>query len=85
MLTGWLGLVYAIVKAIPVLDKAMRELLVFYAEKEKEWAFNAISKGEFKAITGKDQRDLEVAIGSPRAGKPSGDSDSEFSNPDKPK
>jgi hypothetical protein len=85
MLTGWLGLVYAIVKAIPVLDKAIRELLVFYAEKEREWAYEKISKGIFKAITGKDQRDIEVAIGSPRAGKPSGDTDSEFTNPDKPK
>lgn len=83
MLT-WVSLIYSIVKAIPVLDKAIRELFKLYAEKEKEWAYEAISKGILKAITEKDQRDLEAAIGSPRAGKPSGDASSEFDNPSKP-
>jgi len=69
----WLGLIYSIIKAIPVIDQAVRSLLKFYAEQEKQWFYQEITKSMLDAVGG-DQRKLEEAINSSRAGKPSGHS-----------
>jgi hypothetical protein len=65
-----LGFIYALIKAIPVVDKAVRALLKYYAEQEKEWFYKEVTKAMLDAVNG-DQRKLEEVIGSQRAGKPS--------------
>lgn len=83
-MASFFGFFYALLQAIPVLDKAIREFLVYYAEKQIEW-FNAeVRTAVDKAIATGETADEERSIGSPRAGKPSGDADSEFSRVDKP-
>ena len=78
------GLIYAIIKAIPIADKAVRDFLVFYAVKQKEWYAQEIKAAIEKAIATGDTTDLESAIGSPQAGKPSGQNGVEYSDPSKP-
>ena len=78
----WLSLIYSLIKFIPILDKAVRDFLIFYSAKQVEW-FNAeVTKAVAKAIATGETSDLENSIGSPRAGKPSGNAGSEFDNPD---
>lgn len=76
------GFLYALLKAIPVLEKAVRGFLAFYAIKEKEWYYASLHKAVEKAIKTGETTDLERQINSPRAGKPSGNPDSEFDDPD---
>lgn len=78
------GFIYALIKAVPILEKAVRDFLAFYAIKQKEWFYEELHKAVEKAIKTGETNDLENSIGSPRAGKPSGDSDSEFDDPSKP-
>lgn len=69
----WVSLVYSLIKTIPILDKAIRSLIIYYAALEKKWFYDAVTKGMLDAVGG-DQRKLEEAINSDRAGKPSGHS-----------
>jgi hypothetical protein len=79
------GLIYSLLKAIPVLDKAVRAFFKYYAELEVAWFERELYDAIEKAIKTGQTSDLEHAIGSPRSGKLSGDADSEFIVIDKPK
>lgn len=79
------GLIYGIVKLIPILDKLVRDFLVFYAKKQVEWFNEEVKVAVEKAIATGETRDAENAISSPRAGKPSGNSGVDFDDPDSPK
>ena len=59
-------------KAIPVLDKAVREFVIWFSEQQRQWFYDSVARGVVDAIEKRDQRNLEHTIGSPRAGKPSG-------------
>lgn len=68
--------ILALIKAIPIIDQWVQQLIAAYvgariASMQKD-NLDAIRK----AIQDHDQRDLENAIGSPTAGKPSGDAGS---------
>lgn len=78
------GFLYALLKAVPIFNKWVQDFFVFYAQKQTEWAYAAISKGVTKAFRDGDQRDLEHAIGSPRADKPSGHDGVEYDDPNAP-
>lgn len=80
-MTAWLGFIYSVLKAIPVLDKAARAFFIYYSELEKDWTYAAIAKANVTAIESGDQRELEKAIGSPKAGKPSGHDGVEYGDP----
>ena len=79
------GLIYGIVKLIPILDKAVRDFLVFYAKKQVEWFNEEVKVAVEKAIATGETRDVENTVNSPRAGKPSGNSGVDYSDPDSPK
>lgn len=76
--------IYALLKAIPVLEKLVRDFFVFYAIKQREWYEKELHDAIKKAINTGETRDLENAIGSPRAGAPSGHDGSDYSDPSKP-
>jgi hypothetical protein len=79
---SWLSFVYSLIKLIPIVDKAVRDFLIFYSVKQVEW-FNAkVTKAVAKAIATGETSDLENSIGSPRAGKPSGNAGADFDDPD---
>ena len=78
------GFIYALLKAIPVLEKAVRGFIAFYAIKQKDWFYEELHKAVEKAVKTGETRDVENAIGSPRAGKPSGNDGSVFDDPDAP-
>ncbi len=80
--TSVFGFIYALIKAVPILEKAVRDFLAFYAVKQREWFEKELNDAIKKAIATGETSDLEQRIGSPRADKPSGDSGSEFDNPD---
>ena len=79
--TSIFGFIYALLKAIPILESGLKAFFAWYAVKEKEWFYADLHKAVEKAIKTGETRDLENQITSPRAGKPSGDSDSEFDDP----
>lgn len=79
------GFIYALTKAIPVLDKAVRGFIAFYAIKQVEWYRKELHEAIKKAIGDGATKPIEDAIGSPRAGKPSGNDGVEYSDPDSPK
>ena len=72
------ALITAIAKAIPILDEWMQKLVVYYfnssVDKMRKENIDAIRK----VLVNKDQRDLEKAIGSPSAGLPSGNPESDI-------
>jgi len=78
------GFVYALIKAIPVLDKAVRGFIAYYSVKQIEWYRKELHEAIEKAVKTGETRDIENAIGSPRAGKPSGQTGADFSDPDAP-
>lgn len=69
------SLILGIVKAIPIVDSWFQQFFVYYfnsqIDKMKEENRLAIAK----VINEKDQRDLEKALGSKKAGEASGDPD----------
>lgn len=65
------GFIYALLRAFPIAERAVRDFIAFYIVKEREWYEKAVDAGVIKAIESKDQRDLEKSIGSDKAGKPS--------------
>lgn len=78
------GFIYALLKAIPLVEKAVRDFLAFYAIKEREWYYEKLHKAIESATRTGETKPIEHAIGSPRSGKPSGHGDSAFDNPDAP-
>lgn len=82
--TGIFGFIYSIIKAVPVLDKAVRDFFIFYAIKQKEWFANDVTKAVEKAIRTGQTEDLERDVGSPQAGKPSGQDGTTFDDPNNP-
>ena len=64
------ALLLAIAKAVPVVDKWIQSFVAFYVGRRIDAMDAAIVGGIKKAITDKDQRDLEKAIGNPDAGEP---------------
>lgn len=82
--TSVFGFVYALLKAIPLLEKLVREFFAFYAIKQREWFEKELHDAIKKAINSGETRDLENSIGSPRAGAPSGHDGIERDDPSKP-
>ncbi len=78
------GIVYALLKALPIIDAWFRAFFKWYAIKEREWYEAELHKAIQKAISTGETGDLEDAIKSPRRGKPSGDPDSVFDDPNVP-
>lgn len=68
-----IGFLTALFKAFPFLKEWFDELLVAYVNHSIDTMKDENRKALGKALNGRDQRDLEKAIGSPTAGKPSGD------------
>lgn len=60
-------------KALPVLKEWFEDLVVAYVNHSVDNMKKKNREALEKALNGRDQRDLEKAIGSPTAGKPSGD------------
>jgi hypothetical protein len=67
-----LALLLAIFKAIPALKSLWDELVAAYVQHEITAMNEELSNAIYQASHG-DQRNLEKYIGSPRAGKPSGE------------
>lgn len=65
-------LILAILKAIPALKSLFDQFAAWYTQKEIENINKEYLNAIAKAISAKDQRDLEKAVGSPRAGEQSG-------------
>ena len=78
------GFIYSLLQAVPILNTWIQEFFIFYAKQQKEWTYEAISRGVTGAIRTGDQRELEHTIGSPRADQPSGHDGAEFDKPDSP-
>jgi hypothetical protein len=77
-LSSIIGILLGIVKAVPVIDKWVEMFLsAYFAMKISEMKRENVDAIR-KLIEERDQRDFERAIGSPKAGLPSGDSGSEF-------
>jgi hypothetical protein len=76
------GFIYAIIKAIPIFEGWLRDFIAFYAVKQREWYEKDLHEAIQKAIASGETSDLERQINSPRAGKPSGDPNSEYDDPD---
>lgn len=74
------GFIYALLKAVPVLDKGVRDFLLFYAQKQKEWFYADIHNAIKKAIETGDTSDLQKVIGKQEG--PSGHSGATFDDPD---
>ena len=72
--------ILAVLKAIPILHEWFKSFVKWYSEKERQWFYESVAKGVVDAIEKRDQRDLEKAVGSPKAGKPSGHEGVEFEN-----
>jgi len=72
-----LSAIIAIFKAIPVIERLFVQLMALYIKSADDAYKRRLKEGIEKAING-DTTDLEKAIGSPRAGKPSGEKDSKF-------
>lgn len=68
-----IGLLTALFKAIPVLKEWFDDLITAYVNHSIDTMRKENREALGKALNGRDQRDLEKAIGSPTAGKPSGD------------
>lgn len=62
-------LLVELIKAIPVLDALIRRLIVWYCDYEYE----QYKKDITAAIQSNDQRNIEAALGSVFANRPSGD------------
>jgi hypothetical protein len=78
------GLIYSLLKAIPVLDKAVRAFFTWYTVKEKEWFYEEIQKAVNEAISTGQTGPLESAIGSPLANKPSNHAGAQYDDPSLP-
>jgi hypothetical protein len=78
--TSVFGFLYALTKAMPVLDGWLKSFFAWYAVKEKEWFLADLHK----VIASGDPQKIEEFIKSPRAGKPSGHDGVEYEDPDKP-
>lgn len=61
-----------ILKALPALKALVDRFFALYAQQEYRSFQKAVQEGIRKAVDEHDQRDLEKAIGSPKAGLPSG-------------
>ena len=71
----WISLILAIAKAIPVIDRAIRDLVQAYVQWKIKEGQRDLAEALIKMIETGDQRDLEREIGSPNAGKPAQDQD----------
>jgi hypothetical protein len=73
MTSSIVAIILGLLQAIPILDRWFQQIAVAYArirlDQMKKENLDAIRK----AIEEHDQRNLETVIGSPTAGKPSGD------------
>ena len=69
---GVFSLLLAIFKAIPALEKWFQDLSALYIASRIESMKQENREAIKKAIEAQDQRDLERAIGSPKAGEHSG-------------
>ena len=72
--------ILALLQAIPILDRWVREFLVFYAKKQEQWFYEAVAKAIVDSIEKRDQTPIEDVIKSPRAGKESGHDGVEYEN-----
>lgn len=64
--------IIALVKAVPIIGHWVDELTALYVAGRIEKMEKEHRDGIKKAINEQDQRDLEIAIGSPHAGEASG-------------
>lgn len=64
--------ILAIIKAIPAIKGLVDEFIAFYVQQQIASMQKAVVDGIRKAVDGQDQRDLEKAIGSTKAGELSG-------------
>ena len=67
------AIILAVIKAIPAIQSFVDSFIVFYTNSEIDKMSASNLAAIKKVLNDKDQRDLEKAIGSPTAGKPSGD------------
>ncbi len=71
-MASFISLLIAIFKAIPALQKLFESLMALYVQRQIDQMDKELLNAIARALKEKDQRDIEKAIGSPRAGEPSG-------------
>ena len=63
------SIIFAIIKAIPVVQNWIESFLVFYAEQKKTSMKRENREAILKAISEGDTRDLDKAVGAPNPGE----------------
>jgi hypothetical protein len=79
---SWVGAIFAIIKVIPALKGWFDWFVAEYTRREIDGMKKEIREGIRRAVEEQDQRDLERAINSPLAGKPSGKPGAVIVSPD---
>lgn len=78
MFTSIVAAILAVCRAIPIVNSWMSELMAAYVQHQIAAMKAANVAAIRKALMEQDQRDIEKAIGSPRAGEKSGDPNTEI-------